>query len=188
VARWRGRGEGGPRIWRAISWEVMKARTRRRAPQGQSKTSKPQVRRRSAAQSRRGGGGGAGVRFNANSSVGEAAAAGGGGGDDSRRPGTTWALPATRGDRRPGGDDLDYRRGAALRRRQVHRPGEERLLVRSFLATQRVLGLDEASAQIFGEGKALLERRGQRLADANLFIGAIAASRASPSRTGSSSL
>ena len=33
---------------------------------------------------------------------------------------------------------------------------------------------DEASAQIFGEAKALLEQRGQGLADADLFVGAIA--------------
>lgn len=48
-------------------------------------------------------------------------------------------------------------------------------LVTKFLATLPVLGLDAASAQIFGEAKALLEQRGQRLADADLFIGAIAA-------------
>jgi predicted nucleic acid-binding protein len=54
-------------------------------------------------------------------------------------------------------------------------PEKNRALVNSFLATLRVLGLDEASTQIFGEAKALLERLGQRLADADLFIGAIAA-------------
>lgn len=53
-------------------------------------------------------------------------------------------------------------------------PEDNRVLVASFLATLPVLGLDEASVQIFGEAKALLERRGQRLADADLFIGAIA--------------
>ena len=51
---------------------------------------------------------------------------------------------------------------------------KNRALVKSFLATLPVLGLDEASAPIFGEAKALLERQGQRLADADLFIGAIA--------------
>ncbi len=51
---------------------------------------------------------------------------------------------------------------------------KNRALVTSFLATLPVLGLDEASVQIFGETKALLERQGQRLADADLFIGAIA--------------
>ncbi len=56
-------------------------------------------------------------------------------------------------------------------------PENNRAVVMSFLATLPVLGLDEASAQIFGEAKALLERQGQRLADADLFIGAIVASR-----------
>jgi len=51
---------------------------------------------------------------------------------------------------------------------------KNRALVTSFLATLPVLGLDEASVQIFGEAKALLERQAQRLADADLFIGAIA--------------
>jgi predicted nucleic acid-binding protein len=53
-------------------------------------------------------------------------------------------------------------------------PEENRAFVTSFLATLTVLGLCEASAQVFGETKALLERQGQRLADADLFIGAIA--------------
>lgn len=56
-------------------------------------------------------------------------------------------------------------------------PENNRSVVTSFLTTLPVLGLDEASAQIFGEAKALLERQGQRLADADLFIGAIAAAR-----------
>jgi predicted nucleic acid-binding protein len=53
-------------------------------------------------------------------------------------------------------------------------PAKNRALVRSFLATLPVFGLDHASVQIFGEAKALLERQGQRLADADLFVGAIA--------------
>lgn len=53
-------------------------------------------------------------------------------------------------------------------------PEKNRALVTSFLVTLPVLGLDAASVQIFGEAKALLERQGQRLADADLFIGAIA--------------
>lgn len=53
-------------------------------------------------------------------------------------------------------------------------PEKNRRLVESFLGTLPVLGLDEASAQLFGEIKAFLERRGQRLADADLFIAAIA--------------
>jgi tRNA(fMet)-specific endonuclease VapC len=53
-------------------------------------------------------------------------------------------------------------------------PEGNRELVTAFLATLPVLGLDDTSVQIFGETKALLERRGQRLDDADLFIGAIA--------------
>lgn len=53
-------------------------------------------------------------------------------------------------------------------------PENNRALATSFLATLPVLGLDEGSVQLFGEAKALLERQGQRLADADLFIGAIA--------------
>jgi tRNA(fMet)-specific endonuclease VapC len=53
-------------------------------------------------------------------------------------------------------------------------PEKNRLLVTSLLATLPVLGLDHASVQVFGEAKALLERQGQRLSDADLFIGAIA--------------
>lgn len=53
-------------------------------------------------------------------------------------------------------------------------PQKNRALVTSFLETLPVLGLDEASVQVFGEDKALLERQGQRLADADLFVGAIA--------------
>ncbi len=53
-------------------------------------------------------------------------------------------------------------------------PEKNRTLVQSFLSTLPVVGLDEAAVQVFGEAKALLERQGQRLADADLFIGAIA--------------
>jgi tRNA(fMet)-specific endonuclease VapC len=56
-------------------------------------------------------------------------------------------------------------------------PEKNSELVTKFLGTLPVLGLDAASAQIFGEAKALLERQGQRLADADLFIGAIAAAK-----------
>jgi predicted nucleic acid-binding protein len=51
---------------------------------------------------------------------------------------------------------------------------KNRALVTSFLTTLPVLGLEDASVQVFGEAKAILERQGQRLADADLFIGAIA--------------
>lgn len=55
-----------------------------------------------------------------------------------------------------------------------HAPEKNRAVTQRFLATLPVLGLDEASVRVFGEAKALLERQGQRLADADLFIGAIA--------------
>jgi len=51
-------------------------------------------------------------------------------------------------------------------------PARNRELVTSFLSTLPVLGLDDVAVQIFGESKALLERQGQRLDDADLFIGA----------------
>lgn len=63
-------------------------------------------------------------------------------------------------------------------------PEKNHALVTKFLATLPVLGLDAASAQIFGEAKALLERRGQRLADADLFIAAIAAAKRATVVTG----
>jgi tRNA(fMet)-specific endonuclease VapC len=63
-------------------------------------------------------------------------------------------------------------------------PDRNRALVNVFLSTLPVFGLDAASAQIFGEAKALLERRGQRLADADLLIGAIAAARGATIVTG----
>ena len=56
-------------------------------------------------------------------------------------------------------------------------PANNRTVVTSFLATLPVIGLDEAAVQIFGEAKALLESQGQRLDDADLFIGAIAVAR-----------
>jgi tRNA(fMet)-specific endonuclease VapC len=71
---------------------------------------------------------------------------------------TTWITAA----------ELHY--GAAKSRA----PGKNCALVKIFLGTLPVLGLDETSAQIFGEVKALLEQQGQRLADADLLIGAIA--------------
>jgi tRNA(fMet)-specific endonuclease VapC len=80
-------------------------------------------------------------------------------------------------------------------------PAHNHTMVTSFLATLPVLGLDVAGVQVFGMTKALLERQGRRLDDADLFIGAIAVAQnatvvtgtgattsvspASPSRTGS---
>ena len=63
-------------------------------------------------------------------------------------------------------------------------PEKNRALVKTFLATLPILGLDEASVQIFGEAKALLEHHGQRLADADLLIGAIAAAKQATVVTG----
>lgn len=53
-------------------------------------------------------------------------------------------------------------------------PSANRVLVEKFLATLPIYGLDAVSSQVFGEAKALLERSGRRLADADLLIGAIA--------------
>jgi tRNA(fMet)-specific endonuclease VapC len=63
-------------------------------------------------------------------------------------------------------------------------PEANRQLVELFLATLPVLDLDEASTQIFGEAKAMLERQGRRLADADLLIGAIAAAQQATVVTG----
>ncbi len=54
------------------------------------------------------------------------------------------------------------------------RPEHHRELVTTFLRTIRRLDLDDTSSRTFGEIKARLERAGQRLADADLFIAAIA--------------
>ena len=56
-------------------------------------------------------------------------------------------------------------------------PEQNRELVTRFLETLPILGLDEPSVRLFGETKALLERQGQRLADADLFIAAIGVAR-----------
>ena len=63
-------------------------------------------------------------------------------------------------------------------------PENNRSVVTSFLQTLPVLDLDEVAAQVFGEAKALLERKGQKLADADLFIGAIAVARRATVVTG----
>ena len=49
-------------------------------------------------------------------------------------------------------------------------PDKNRALVRSFLATLPVLALDEVSVQIFGEAKAMLERKGVKVADAAAIV------------------
>lgn len=53
-------------------------------------------------------------------------------------------------------------------------PRNNNALVKAFLESLSVLGLDAPAVEIFGEAKALLERQGQRLADADLLIAAIA--------------
>ena len=63
-------------------------------------------------------------------------------------------------------------------------PERNRALVTSFLATLPVIEFEEAAVQIFGQTKALLERQGRRLADADLFIGAIALARGATVVTG----
>ena len=54
-------------------------------------------------------------------------------------------------------------------------PDDSAASVLELLTTMPVLELDAVSARIFGEAKALLERRGERLDDSDLLIGAIAA-------------
>jgi tRNA(fMet)-specific endonuclease VapC len=53
-------------------------------------------------------------------------------------------------------------------------PGTNRLIVDEFLDTLPVLAPDIAAAQVFGEAKALLQKAGTPLADADLFIAALA--------------
>ena len=53
-------------------------------------------------------------------------------------------------------------------------PDKNRGLVQSFLATLPVLALDELSVQIFGEAKAILERKNVKVTDTDLYISAIA--------------
>ena len=53
-------------------------------------------------------------------------------------------------------------------------PEENRALVTEFLGTLPVLGLDASAAALFGEFKALLERRGERVEDADLLVAAVA--------------
>ena len=54
------------------------------------------------------------------------------------------------------------------------RPDHHRELVTSFLQTLPLVDMDTASSRTFGEVKATLERAGQKLADADLFIASIA--------------
>ena len=52
-------------------------------------------------------------------------------------------------------------------------PERERIEVRRFAGLFGLLGLDLASALIFGDTKALLESEGRRLPDADLLIASI---------------
>jgi tRNA(fMet)-specific endonuclease VapC len=53
-------------------------------------------------------------------------------------------------------------------------PMGNRKLIERFLETLPILGLDSINAQFFGVLRAALEAKGKRLADADLWIGAIA--------------
>ena len=53
-------------------------------------------------------------------------------------------------------------------------PRRNQSLVTRFLRTLPILALDRSAAQIFGKTKARLQRAGKGIADADLFIGAIA--------------
>lgn len=66
-------------------------------------------------------------------------------------------------------------------------PEENRVLVSAFLTTIDALGLDLAAVQRFGGLKAELERRGRRLADADLLIASVALSRGAILVTGNRS-
>ena len=53
-------------------------------------------------------------------------------------------------------------------------PRDNHALVDRFLDTLRLIGLDRGSARVFGDTKALLQRAGVGIADADLFIGCAA--------------
>ena len=63
-------------------------------------------------------------------------------------------------------------------------PEPNRALVMAFLATLPILDLDWAAAERFGRLKADLERAGNRVADADLLIAAIALARGAGLITG----
>lgn len=64
------------------------------------------------------------------------------------------------------------------------RPDENAATVVRLLASLTVLGLDLASARVFGTVKATLSRGGVLVADADLFIAAVAISRGATVITG----
>lgn len=55
-----------------------------------------------------------------------------------------------------------------------NRPEENEVLVRRFLGTLHLLGLDGMSVELLGRHKSRLEREGRRVADADLLIASIA--------------
>jgi len=63
-------------------------------------------------------------------------------------------------------------------------PEKNQTLVSQFLATLPVIGLDLAAAERFGRLKAVLERGGNILADADLMIAAITLARSASLVTG----
>lgn len=67
--------------------------------------------------------------------------------------------------------------------RSVHPEANAALVVR-FLGTLPVIGLDLASARVFGEVKARLMGQGQVVADADLLIASVALSRGATIVTG----
>ena len=65
-------------------------------------------------------------------------------------------------------------RSRSIRFRQSPAERQWRFLVTEFLATLPVVGLNVPAALEFGRHKAMLERAGRRVADADLLICAIA--------------
>ncbi len=63
-------------------------------------------------------------------------------------------------------------------------PERNQMLVAEFLNTLPVLDMEYAAAECFGRIKAELEQGGKRLADADLFIAAIALTRGATLATG----
>jgi tRNA(fMet)-specific endonuclease VapC len=65
-------------------------------------------------------------------------------------------------------------------------PDGNRTLVDDFLRSTAVVDMDSRAARIFGETKALLQRKGEIVPDADLLIGAIALARGATLVTGNS--
>ncbi len=65
-------------------------------------------------------------------------------------------------------------------------PERNRAVVEEFLRSTPVVDMDSRAARIFGETKALLQRKGEKVPDADLFIGAIALAHGATLITGNS--